>query len=140
MRMPLLITFCLFSMVYAASMAGGREGSPLPDEEIVEVVMQSRAFIPTRTILHQHRRTRLVFRNQDSELHAFAPTDLFTGVSFHVSGNGAPEFGSGGFKRVIVPAEGRAEIHFTPAKPGEYRYLCDMPGHEMNGIIVVEKQ
>ncbi|MBD0315893.1 MAG: cupredoxin domain-containing protein [Nitrospiraceae bacterium] len=137
MRISLrLITVCFISVVCVPSMAGARDGS-LP-EETVEVVMQGRAFMPARTIVHQHRRTRLVFWNQDSELHAFAPTNLFTGVSFHVAGNGAPEFGPDGLKRVIVPAEGRAEIHFTPANPGEYRYLCDMPGHEMNGIIVVE--
>ena len=138
MRVSLrLITICLFSALCIPGMADARDGT-LPDEETVEVLMQGRAFMPARTIVHQHRRTRLVFWNQDSELHAFAPTGLFTGASFHVSGNGAPEFGPDGLKRVIVPAEGRAEIHFTPAKPGEYRYLCDMPGHEMNGIIVVE--
>ena len=140
MRIPLnLVTFCLFTVVCPSCMADARDAS-LPDEDTVEVVMQGRAFMPARIILHQHRRARLVFWNQDSELHAFAPTDLFTGASFHVSGNGAPEFGPDGLKRVIVPADGRAEIHFTPAKPGEFRYLCDMPGHEMNGIIVIEKQ
>lgn len=131
------ITFCLVWLFGGSCMADALPAH-LPDEETARVVMRGRAFIPARTILHQDRKTRLVFQNQDSELHAFAPIGLFTGTSFHVSGNGAPEFGSQGLKRVIIPAEGSAEIHFTPTKPGEYRYTCDMPGHEMNGVIVVE--
>ena len=88
--------------------------------------------------LASRRRTRLVFLNQDSELHAFAPVGLFTRENVQVSGNGAPEFGSEGLKRIIIPAEGSAAIQFTPTKPGEYRYTCDMPGHQMNAMIVVE--
>jgi hypothetical protein len=77
-------------------------------------------------------------KNQDSELHAFVPSDLFAGESLNVAGNGAPEFGPHGLKRVIIPSEGVVEIRFVPSRPGEYPYRCDMPGHEMSGVIVVE--
>jgi uncharacterized cupredoxin-like copper-binding protein len=113
-------------------------GADLELEETVTVIMQGRQFHPDRTVLHQERKTRLVFKNQDSELHAVVPFGLFVGISLNISGNGAPEFGGEGFKRVIIPPDGIAEIHFTPTKSGEYRYLCDMPGHDMKGVIVVE--
>jgi uncharacterized cupredoxin-like copper-binding protein len=58
--------------------------------------------------------------------------------SFNISGNGAPEFGPEGLKRVIIPPDGSAEISFTPTVPGEYRYMCDMPGHQMSALIIVE--
>lgn len=114
------------------------KGADLSGDEVVSVVIQGRQFKPNRTVLHQGQKTRLVLTNRDSELHAFVPFGLFVGESFNVSGNGAPEFGPEGLKRVIIPADGFAEIRFTPTKPGEYRYICDMPGHEMNGVIVVE--
>jgi uncharacterized cupredoxin-like copper-binding protein len=113
-------------------------GADQPSEETVIVVIQGRQFKPERTVLHQGHKTRLVFKNQDSELHAMVPIGLFSGESLNVAGNGAPEFGPEGLKRVLIPPDGIAEIHFTPNKPGEYRYLCDMPGHEMKGLIVVE--
>jgi hypothetical protein len=55
-----------------------------------------------------------------------------------VGGNGAPEFGPHGLNRVIIPPEGLVEIQFTPARTGTFSYLCDMPGHEMRAVIVVE--
>jgi hypothetical protein len=138
MRVRLSLIAAGLLSLFGGPCLAGEVGAQRSDEETTRVIMRGRAFIPERTVLHQQRRARLVFQNQDSELHAFAPVGLFTGVSFHVSGNGAPEFGSQGLTRVIIPAEGSAEIHFTPTKPGEYRYTCDMPGHQMNGIIVVE--
>jgi plastocyanin len=113
-------------------------GADLILEETATVVIQERQFKPDRIVLHQGHKTTLVFKNQDSELHAVVPFGLFAGESFNISGNGAPEFGAEGFKRVIIPPDGITEIHFTPNKPGEYRYLCDMPGHEMKAVIVVE--
>jgi hypothetical protein len=88
--------------------------------------------------LHAGRKTTLVLRNEDAELHAFVPGSLFAGVNLNISGNGAPEFGEQGFKRVIIPSEGWAEIRFVPDRVGTYPFVCDMPGHEMKATIVVE--
>jgi hypothetical protein len=64
--------------------------------------------------------------------------ELFFGVDLNVVGNGAPEFGPDGLKRVIIPPEGLVEFHFTPTRTGTFSYLCDMPGHDMKAVIVVE--
>ena len=113
-------------------------GTDLPHEETSLVVIQGRQFIPNRAVLHQGRKTTLLFKNQDAELHAVVPFGLFAGMNPAVSGNSAVEFEGEGFKRVIIPPDGTAAFHFTPALPGEYHYVCDMPGHEMRAMIVVE--
>jgi len=107
-------------------------------EEVVLMTMHARQFDPPVIILHTGRKTHLVLRNEDAELHAFVPRELFVGVSLNVGGNGAPEFGESGFKKVIIPSGGRADIRFVPEHAGEYQFLCDMPGHEMRGRIRVE--
>jgi plastocyanin len=111
--------------------AGGRE-------ERVTVQIRGRAFLPPTVTLHAGTKTVLVFHNQDAELHAFVPFELFNGLSLNVGGSGAPEFGTEGFKRVIIPSQGIAELRFMPDRPGTFRYICDMPGHEMKASIVVE--
>jgi plastocyanin len=111
--------------------------SSSPEEEIA-VRIQARQFEPAPVILHAGRKTRLVFLNQDVELHAFVPVGLFTGTNVMIGGNGAPEFGEDGFKRIIIPSNGRAEIRFTPERRGVYPFFCDMPGHEMKAAIIVE--
>jgi uncharacterized cupredoxin-like copper-binding protein len=107
-------------------------------EEVVLVTMHARQFDPPVVVLHTGRKTHLVLRNEDAELHAFVPREFFVGVSLNVGGNGAPEFNERGFKKVIIPSGGRADIRFVPEHAGEYQFLCDMPGHEMRGTIVVE--
>jgi len=107
-------------------------------EEEVIVRMKGRKFLPPTLRVHAGRKTKLVLQNQDAELHAFVPGDLFNGVSLNVSGNGAPMFGDLGLRKVIIPGEGLAELRFILRQPGRYPYLCDMPGHEMQGTIVVE--
>jgi uncharacterized cupredoxin-like copper-binding protein len=107
-------------------------------EDTVTVLIRERLFQPAETLLHTGQKTKLVVKNQDSELHTFAPSGLFTGESFNISGNGAPEFDDEGLKRVIIPPDGVVEIRFTPRKPGQYRYICDMPGHRMSATLTVE--
>lgn len=106
-------------------------------EESVIIEILARQFRPDPVELRRGEKVALIFENHDSELHAFVPGDFFAGVNVNVGGNGAPEFGPHGFKRIIIPPEGRAEIRFTPERVGEFSYLCDMPGHEMRAKIVV---
>ena len=113
----------------------------LPTEaevESVTVEIRSRIFIPQHVHLHHDRKTVLRFRSHDTELHTEVAKELFLSADLNVSGNGAPEFGPNGLKRVIIPAEGLIEFQFTPAHTGTFSYLCDMPGHNMQAVIVVE--
>lgn len=150
MRSALLITGLL---VLAAPVWDGRARAepPLPadspsilspndiaSEEEVLVRIHGRKFIPPTVRVHAGRKTKLVLQNEDVELHAFVPGPLFNGISLNVSGNGAPEFGEQGFQKVIIPGEGVAELRFVLQQPGRYPFLCDMPGHDMRALIVVE--
>jgi plastocyanin len=125
------------------SLSGNVEQAPNPlqtevEAETVTVEIRSRIFIPQHVHLHHDRKTVLRFLNHDTELHTVVAKELFFGVDFDVSGNGAPEYGPDGLKRVIIPPEGLIEFRFTPARTGTFSYLCDMPGHNMKALITVE--
>lgn len=109
-----------------------------PEVETITVDIHGRVFAPGRVVLHTGRKTVLRFRNHDTELHAVVAKELFLGVNLNVGGNGAPEFGPNGLNRVIIPPDGLLEIQFTPAGPGTFSYRCDMPGHDMQAVIVIE--
>jgi len=106
--------------------------------ESVTVDIRSRVFIPQQIHLHNGRKTMLRFLNYDTELHTVVAKELFLSDDLNLGGNGAPEFGPEGLKKVIIPPEGQIEFLFTPARAGTFSYLCDMPGHNMHGMIVVE--
>ena len=106
--------------------------------ESVTVEIRARLFSPQQIHLHHDRKTLLRFRNHDTELHTVVAKELFFHLDINLGGNGAPEFGPDGLKRVIIPAEGVIEFQFTPARTGTFSYLCDMPGHNMQAVIVVE--
>ena len=108
-----------------------------PEDEFV-ITIRARSFEPATLPLRAGRKTTLVFHNQDAELHAFVPVGLLTGLHLNISGDGAPQFDTQGFKRVIIPPQGRAEIRFVPVRKGIFPYFCDMPGHEMSATVVVE--
>jgi plastocyanin len=106
--------------------------------ESVTVEIRSRVFIPQQIHLHHSRKTLLRFRNYDTELHTVVAKELFLSDDLTLSGNGAPEFGPEGLKKVIIPPDGLIEFQFTPARIGTLSYLCDMPGHNMQATIVIE--
>ncbi|HKP01415.1 MAG TPA: cupredoxin domain-containing protein [Nitrospiraceae bacterium] len=106
--------------------------------ESVTVEIRSRVFIPQQIHVHHSRKTLLRFRNYDTELHTVVAKELFFSDDLTLSGNGAPEFGPEGLKKVIIPPDGLIEFQFTPARIGTFSYLCDMPGHNMQAIITVE--
>jgi plastocyanin len=107
-------------------------------EEEVLVRIRDRKFMPATVRVRAGQKTKLVFQNHDTELHAFVPGTLFNGINLSVGGNGAPEFGEQGFRKVIIPGEGVVELRFVLEQTGRYPYICDMPGHEMRATIVVE--
>ena len=115
--------------------------STLPTEaevESVTVEIRSRMFIPQDIHVYRDRKTLLRFRNHDTELHTVVAKEIFLAAGLNVGGNGAQEFGPDGLKRVIIPPEGLIEFQFTPTRTGTFSYLCDMPGHNMQAVIVVE--
>jgi plastocyanin len=106
--------------------------------ESITVDIRGRMFIPNHVLIHHNQQIILRFRNHDTELHTVAAKDLFFGADITVGGNGFPEFGPDGLKRVIIPPDGLIEIQFTPTRTGTFSYLCDMPGHDMKAVIRVE--
>ena len=112
-------------------------GTPSQEDIGVTVRIESRRFIPHVVNLRLGQRVRLVLKNEDAELHAFVPVNLLVRTNVQVSGDGAPQFGKDGFRRVLIPSGGRVELVFTLKQAGSFPFFCDLPGHVMNGTIVV---
>lgn len=111
---------------------------PQAETEVI-VHIQTRKFQPDTLSIRSGERVRLILRNQDAELHAFVPVGLFLKTALNVTGNGAPQFGPDGLLRVLLPSRGQTEILFVPKRPGSYPFFCDLPGHVMQGTIVVQE-
>lgn len=109
-------------------------------EATVTISIKTRRFSPNILQLEKGQKIRLVIRNLDAELHAFVPIGLLTRTTLAIAGNGAPEFHSEGLRRILLPSNGQSEIVFTPKHVGTFVYFCDLPGHRMQGAIVVKER
>ena len=108
-------------------------------ETEVVVHIKTREFRPDKISLRTGEKIRLIFRNEDAELHAFVPVGIFLNTTLNLTGNGAPQFGPDGLLRVLLPSNGQTEILFIADRPGQYPFFCDLPGHVMRGTIVVQE-
>lgn len=121
--------------------SAGRVFAQQPDvEHRVTIRIQSRLFTPSTLKIPRNQKIRLILENQDAELHAFVPIGVFAKTNLQISGTGAPQFGKEGLVRIVLPSSGQTEVVFMPQHVGVYPYFCDMPGHTMNGEIVVEAE
>jgi len=126
------------SVAWASASLIGNEAVASKIQRIT-VHIENRRFIPHLIRLRVGQPIRLVFKNDDVELHAFVPTDLLAKTNVQVAGNGAPQFDKQGFHRVLIPSQGQAELTFSPKHAGSFPFFCDLPGHVMNGTVVVEE-
>lgn len=132
-----LAIFVVVPHVWASSSPDGQDGQMAETQRIV-VNIENRRFVPHVIRLRVGQQIRLVLRNDDAELHAFVPTDLLANTNVQVEGNGAPQFNGEGFHRVLIPSKGQAKLTFSPKQAGSFPFFCDLPGHVMNGTVVVE--
>ena len=132
------------SNFYQAGAWGATVVSLAPSDQTSEhrvlISIKTRKFQPDQIALPLGKKTRLVLKNLDTELHAFLPVGLLTNTHLNIQGNGAPQFGKSGLVRVLLPSRGQTEIVFVPSKPGNYPFFCDLPGHVMRGNIVVQEE
>ena len=133
----LIVSFLFPPMLLLASSDVVPGNGPEAVDHILRI--QDRQFIPPVLYLRVGQPTRLILKNEDAELHAFVPEMLFVRANVQVSGNGAPQFGNEGFRRVLLPTLGQTELVFAPKQAGSYPFFCDLPGHVMNGIVIVKE-
>ncbi len=108
------------------------------EDTAITIHIENRRFIPHVVRLRVGQQVRLILKNEDVDLHAFVPTNLLVRTNVQVSGDGAPQFGKDGFRRVLIPSNGQAELLFVSKEAGSFPFFCDLPGHVMNGTIVVD--
>lgn len=116
----------------------GPAWAPGQEEIAVTVRVENRRFIPHVVNLRVGQQVRFILKNEDVELHAFVPANLLVRTNVQVSGDGAPQFGKEGFRRVLIPSGGQVELVFTSKEAGSFPFFCDLPGHVMNGTIVID--
>ncbi len=133
-----ILPLILIHGISFADVSGAVASIEQPVTDII-IDVKTRQFRPDMISLQLGARARFILRNKDAELHAFVPIGLFLGTTHNVSGNGAPQFGKEGLLRVLLPSTGQTEILFTPEKPGNYPFFCDLPGHVMRGTIRVQE-
>ena len=133
--------FSVLAIIWANVAAVASSLAPSDSQHETEIVVhiQTREFRPDRVFIRSGEKVRLIFRNEDAELHAFVPVGLFVKTTMNLTGNGAPQFGPDGLLRVLLPSNGQTEILFIPERPGHYPFFCDLPGHVMEGAIVVQE-
>ncbi len=124
---------------WASTSLDEKKGLAIEDRQVT-VHIENRRFVPHMIRLRVGQKTRLVIKNEDVELHAFVLTDLLAKTNVQVEGNGAPQFDGQGFRRVLLPSQGEAKLTFSPKHEGSFPFFCDLPGHVMNGTVVVEGQ
>ena len=132
-----MVVGLLYQPVWASPSLGVEALSVTAEELTVHI--ENRRFIPHLIQIRVGQKVRLVFKNDDVELHAFVPTDLLAQTNVQVEGNGAPQFDGQGFRRVLVPSKGHAELTFSPKHEGSFPFFCDLPGHVMNGTVIVKE-
>ena len=111
-----------------SAVASSLAASDSQQETEVVVHIQTREFRPDRVSLRTGEKVRLIFRNEDAELHAFVPVGLFMNTTLNLTGNGAPQFGPDGLLRVLLPSNGQTEILFIADRPGQYPFFLRPSG------------
>ena len=134
--MPIRIILS-FGLLLMGVLSTSAESAIPSSSKTVEIVIHKRTFSPEVTTIAQGEPVTLILRNEDGDLHAFVPLLLFENVNVQVRGNGAPQFTESGFARVLIPPLGQAELAFVPKNVGTFFYICDLPGHNMRGEIIV---
>lgn len=132
------VILALFACIITPSSPLRADGMQNNEPVIIDIDIKAREFQPSPAKLPLDREVRLVFRNQDAELHAFVPQKFLEGIPLHLEGNGAPQFGDHGLVRVLIPSGGMAELRFRPLRTGVYEYRCYLPGHQMVGRFLIE--
>ena len=108
--------------------------------EITIVVSDSLAFEPAEIRIRANERYRLVLDNGESTmLHDFSVMHMPVhdvheeGATHGAHGmHGGPH---GAALHMAAEAGHMAMVEFTPTEPGEYRFVCTVPGHEQGGMV-----
>ena len=126
----------LITMLLASACASGGAS-----RERIEIEASDFSFEPAVVTVSAGTEYSLVFRNSGTVLHDWTieripATDVAeTGSAGHgMSGMGGMA-GAGGQLHVAAEAGKTSELAFTPTTPGEYEYVCTVPGHRELGML-----
>ncbi len=109
----------------------------LAQEQRLEIVIRDSAFLLTQPVpLHLGRPMVIILRNQDIIRHGFSSPMLPT-LKVMAEGEGVASYGNGigGF---YVDPNKTLVIRFTPDKPGNYSFRCDLHPQMKSELFTLE--
>lgn len=133
------LTVALLTVAGIALVACGDDDDDADGDEVNEITIvasDSLTFEPAEIRIRANEPHRLVLDNSDGTmLHDFDVMHM--GVR-DVHQEGAEHGGhgdSGSALHMAADAGHMAMVEFTPTEPGEYRFVCTVPGHEQGGMV-----
>jgi uncharacterized cupredoxin-like copper-binding protein len=121
-------------LAVAAVVAGcGGTGSSGPAKSVA-LTAKDMAFAAKEVTVENGKAVKLVFNNQDGQLHDFSVDKIPVKVSEdhkdgHDMGGAKPDL------HVSAEAGKTGEVEFTPTKAGTYTFYCTVPGHKDAGMV-----
>ena len=115
----------------AALASAGRGPAPATD---VEIVIHYSKFQPSEIVVPVGVPVRITLRNDDPIDHEWIVGDAGTHARHR---DGTEPVHDSRPTEVSVPALEERATTVTFAKPGEYRFVCHLPGHEAYGMVGV---
>jgi uncharacterized cupredoxin-like copper-binding protein len=130
----------LAALALIGALAGCSSGSSHGEAQTIALKAESMAFSTKEMALEKGKTYKLVFNNQDTQLHDFSVDKI--PAEMHASHSDAHDMG-GKKPDLHVSAEAgkTGEVEFTPTKAGTYTFYCTVAGHKdvgMEGKIVVK--
>lgn len=128
------------SLVVVGVLAGCGAGSGDP-AKTVQVTAANMSFDTKELTLDKGKAVKLVFNNQDSQLHDFSIDKIPAKVKeshsegMHDMGATMPDV------HTSADPGKTGEVEFTPTQSGTYVYYCTVPGHKdagMQGTLIVK--
>lgn len=102
-------------------------------EQRIEIVIRDSEFVLTQPAAFGFEvPTVIIVRNQDIIEHGFT-SDILSGIMVKAEGEGITAYGKG-IKGFHIKPGSTLVIRFTPTRPGEYHFHCDLHP-EMKGEI-----
>lgn len=118
----------------AAAWTSGGPGGLTPSVGAVEIGMRYSAFSRTEVTVRAGAAVAFELRNGDPIDHEWMVGD----AAFHERHRSGSEVAHGGHAtEVSVPAGATATTIVTFPDPGEYLFVCHLPGHEAYGMVGV---
>jgi len=133
----LYVRACIFLLIWLfifSSVSAYPANSTDPPIDVVEIIIRNSTFEFQGGILKRDQAATIVVHNQDTITHGFTSI-LLADLDVQVESNGVTTFEKG-LKAVHIDSGKTVRIHFSPNRPGNFSFRCDLHPN-MKGEVFV---